>query len=154
MVLPYDVFAFTFLQECLAVELGIPVGLYYHNSGSFHYYLDEEPLVRKLLSESVCLGDTSHAVPVMPPEPSPFIAVALILGYEARVRDAVAAGYSADSVPVPALPRYWRDIALLLACGLSQAAGRKVEPLKRELSDYWAWTLGISMPAMVGGVSK
>jgi len=31
-----DIFAFTFVQEMLARQLGLEVGLYHHNVGSFH----------------------------------------------------------------------------------------------------------------------
>lgn len=154
MVLPYDVFAFSFLQECLAVELGVRVGRYYHNSGSFHYYLDEEPLVRRLLSEPASQGATSLGAPAMPPEPSPFAAVDLVLEYEDKVRQAVRAGHSAASVPLPLLPRYWKDIALLLACGLSRAAGLGTEALEQQLSAFWAWAMEGMQPALSRGACK
>jgi len=34
----YDIFAFTFIQEMIALELGIELGSYYHNVGSMHMY--------------------------------------------------------------------------------------------------------------------
>ena len=36
--LPYDLFNFTCMQIQMAMELGIPVGYYYHNAGSLHLY--------------------------------------------------------------------------------------------------------------------
>lgn len=36
--LTYDVFVFTMLQEFIATQLGIPMGQYFHNAGSFHLY--------------------------------------------------------------------------------------------------------------------
>lgn len=39
--LPYDVFQFTMLQEFVSVRLGIPLGTYYHNAGSLHFYADD-----------------------------------------------------------------------------------------------------------------
>lgn len=44
--LPYDVFAFTMLQEFMAGQLGIEMGPYYHNVGSLHAY---ERDIEKLL---------------------------------------------------------------------------------------------------------
>lgn len=36
--LPYDLFNFTCMQIQMAMELGVEVGTYYHNAGSFHIY--------------------------------------------------------------------------------------------------------------------
>jgi len=34
----YDAFAFTMLQEIMAIELGVELGSYFHNAGSMHMY--------------------------------------------------------------------------------------------------------------------
>ena len=36
--LPYDVFNFTCMQIRMAMELGLNIGMYYHNAGSLHLY--------------------------------------------------------------------------------------------------------------------
>jgi len=36
--LPYDFFLFSYFQELMAVELGIPLGRYFHIAGSMHIY--------------------------------------------------------------------------------------------------------------------
>lgn len=36
--LPYDMLSFTLLQEFLAIQLGVPLGNYFHNAGSLHAY--------------------------------------------------------------------------------------------------------------------
>lgn len=36
--LPYDVFNFTCMQIQMAMELGVDIGVYYHNAGSLHLY--------------------------------------------------------------------------------------------------------------------
>lgn len=36
--LPYDVFNFTCMQIQMAMELGVDIGIYYHNAGSLHLY--------------------------------------------------------------------------------------------------------------------
>lgn len=36
--LPYDLFNFTCMQIQMAMELGVEVGVYYHNAGSLHMY--------------------------------------------------------------------------------------------------------------------
>ncbi len=40
--LPYDVFNFTCMQIQMAMELGLEIGTYYHNAGSFHMYLRDK----------------------------------------------------------------------------------------------------------------
>lgn len=47
-VLPYDVFLFTLIQECVAFELGVPLGEYIHVSNSAHFYEDERGKVAAL----------------------------------------------------------------------------------------------------------
>lgn len=41
----YDVFAFTFIQEMIANQLGIEVGEYYHHAGSMHIYEKDYNLI-------------------------------------------------------------------------------------------------------------
>ena len=138
MVLPYDVFAFTFLQECIAVELGARIGQYFHNSGSFHYYLDEAELVTRLLKTPKTFSLARPQPPAMPATPSPFQAVVAVLHYETEVRAALHAGHSAVAVPLPQLPSYWKDVALIMAIGLSNRVGGEASPLIHQLSRYWA----------------
>ena len=40
--LPYDVFNFTCMQIQMAMELGVKIGTYYHNSASLHMYKRDE----------------------------------------------------------------------------------------------------------------
>ena len=53
MVLPYDLFLFTMLQEAMATRLGLPLGRYQHICGSLHYYKDEEKIAQSVHSEGV-----------------------------------------------------------------------------------------------------
>jgi len=50
LVMPYNVFFFTMLQELLAKELGVEPGDYVHVCSSLHYYVDEESFVDKVLA--------------------------------------------------------------------------------------------------------
>ena len=45
--LPYDVFNFTCMQIQMAMELGVEIGVYYHNSGSLHLYKKDVDKLRK-----------------------------------------------------------------------------------------------------------
>lgn len=47
--LTYDVFNFTMIQEFIAVQLGIPLGNYYHNAGSLHLYKERDAKMLKAL---------------------------------------------------------------------------------------------------------
>lgn len=44
-----NVVEWMFLQEVLALVLDVEVGSYMHNAGSFHYYLDKEVRIKKML---------------------------------------------------------------------------------------------------------
>lgn len=46
----YDIFLFTFLQELMAVELGVKLGWYLHDVGSLHLYDKDIPWARRILS--------------------------------------------------------------------------------------------------------
>lgn len=45
--LPYDVFNFTCMQIRMAMELGVDIGIYYHNAGSLHLYRRDLEKVEK-----------------------------------------------------------------------------------------------------------
>lgn len=45
--LPYDVFNFTCMQIRMAMELGLDIGVYYHNAGSLHLYKNDLEKVEK-----------------------------------------------------------------------------------------------------------
>lgn len=51
MVMPYDVFLFTMIQEWLATELGIETGTYTHIAASLHLYEEDRPLAE----QAVCM---------------------------------------------------------------------------------------------------
>lgn len=49
----YDIFAFTFIQEMMALELGVELGSYYHNAGSMHVYdKDREQILSIINNEN------------------------------------------------------------------------------------------------------
>ena len=48
----YDVFMFTFLQELMAAELGIDVGVYKHVANNMHIYMKDMPKINEILSEN------------------------------------------------------------------------------------------------------
>jgi len=57
-----DVPAFTFMQELMALELGVDVGTYYHTSNSMHVYERHYDMCEKILNAETTLASTA-----MPP---------------------------------------------------------------------------------------
>jgi len=64
MVLPYDIFIFTLLQEYVSASVGLRPGTYHHVAGSLHYYVKDSELLEKVLA------DSTQAAPLMPEMPS------------------------------------------------------------------------------------
>lgn len=48
-ILPYDLFIFAVLQLALASELGVPPGIYSHFASTFHIYLNEIAVAKKVV---------------------------------------------------------------------------------------------------------
>ena len=119
MVLPYDVFAFTFLQEALAIELGLELGSYYHLSGSFHYYSDEDELATKILQQdcSCLIQPQQYDIPQMPSDTSPFEMIDLLIKLEHQLQDNLKSKKKSNlyKLSMPDIPLYWLQIYLILA---------------------------------------
>lgn len=47
--LSYDIFVFTMLQELLALELGLELGLYHHTVGSLHLYDGDSEVAKRIV---------------------------------------------------------------------------------------------------------
>lgn len=63
-----DVPAFTFMQELMALELGLDVGTYYHTSNSMHVYERHYDMCEKILNAETTLASTAMpALKEMPP---------------------------------------------------------------------------------------
>ncbi|MGC2236393.1 MAG: thymidylate synthase [Pyrinomonadaceae bacterium] len=62
MVMPYDIFLFSMIQEAVAVSLGLELGNYYHICGSLHYYDDEEELLKKVIGSNYSIP---NEMPIM-----------------------------------------------------------------------------------------
>lgn len=63
LVMPYDIFVFTMLQEYVAVRLGQTLGSYIHICHSFHYYEDERSEVERIVRAQ---APPPQAMPPMP----------------------------------------------------------------------------------------
>ena len=49
MGLPHDVAGFAFLQQIIAQELGLPVGIYSHSISNAHFYSDQYEAAKELI---------------------------------------------------------------------------------------------------------
>jgi thymidylate synthase len=65
MVLPYDSFLHSMIQECMSAILGVDLGSFYLQIGSCHYYLDEECLVDAFLDEEHRFCESMSSMPTL-----------------------------------------------------------------------------------------
>jgi len=64
-----DVPAFTFMQEMMAMELGLELGFYYHTSNSMHVYDRHYKMCEDILSNASGKTQMRHAMPRLPGPP-------------------------------------------------------------------------------------
>ncbi|WP_199826894.1 hypothetical protein [Streptomyces sp. WM6378] len=61
-----DVFSFTFLQEMLARELGVPLGSYVHQVGTLHLYDPDHARALEVLADPSAAAVPPWRFPAMP----------------------------------------------------------------------------------------
>ncbi len=107
-----DVFSFTFLQELMATQLGVDVGTYTHQVGSFHVYDSDAAWAYRVLAESAGAVADPPPFPRMPAGNNwPHVRAVqrleeLLRTDRLRLDAARVAGLD--------LPPYWRDVVALL----------------------------------------
>ncbi|HYR23037.1 MAG TPA: thymidylate synthase [Chthoniobacterales bacterium] len=103
--LPYDVFAFTMLQEILARTLAVEIGTYKHAVGSLHLYEKDRKAAQQYLDEGW------QETVSMPPMPlgDPWPALRTLLKAESKIRQ----GEISDVAGLR-LDNYWADLVRLL----------------------------------------
>lgn len=139
MVLPYDIFLFTFIQEALAVELGLDLGVYYHTTGSFHYYQDEDYLVQEVIEENKnpsFIYDIN--VPQMPKNVSPFKMITSILSLENRMRLQAQESAECCKFQIPEMHEYWRNIVFILAIRILEKFSKDSQSYISHLPEYYS----------------
>jgi len=100
-----DTFAFTFIQEFAARQLGVPVGTYAHHVGSMHINVTDLPKVDAMLAE--------HTRPNYPAESMPATSwadLAHVASWEERLRRNDAIFRPDDATR---LDPYWADLVAL-----------------------------------------
>ncbi|MFY1831983.1 thymidylate synthase [Myxococcus fulvus] len=104
-----DVFSFTFLQEMMACQLGLPLGSYHHLVGSFHIYEPDLPAVHRVLAEAA--PQTGRAGAVLPPmtRGDNWPHVHAVLRYERELREN-RTRLTAEGLSRTGLPEYWQQV--------------------------------------------
>jgi thymidylate synthase len=113
---PYDIFSFTMMQEQMALELGLELGSYVHQVGSWHLYAHQIGLAQEMLE---IVGET----PSMPPIED---GIKRMIEDEELIRNGQMVKPGAG---------YWRDWRLVL----SSFAGAEMENLVLHPSYQKAW---------------
>jgi thymidylate synthase len=139
MILPYDIYSFTFLQEVLAVELGFELGTYHHVCGSLHYYLDEEDLVKRIVTEEDVLTSDSYCPsPAMPREGSPLKMVSKLMTMEEELRRQIQSKQKVSRSQLSDIPEYWQNLLLILVIRLAEKAGMETQEYLDFLPEYFS----------------
>ncbi|NJP35814.1 thymidylate synthase [Micromonospora thermarum] len=100
-----DTFAFTFIQEFTARQLGVEVGSYAHHVGSMHINVNDLPKVDAMLTEH---DGPSFPAAVMPQ--TSWLALADVADWEERLRRDEAA-FTADDAHT--IDPYWAEVIAL-----------------------------------------
>jgi len=125
--LPHDVFAFTMLQEIIAVSLGVKLGTYRHLIGSLHLYDKDRNKAKMYLDE----GLHSHVPMPKMPLVDPWNSIDVVLRAERVLR--TGRGRVDGS---PGLLPYWADLIRLLQIHKQskQRSYQTIETLKGRFS--------------------
>ncbi len=107
-----DVFSFTFLLELMATQLGLEVGTYTHQVGSFHVYESDASWARRVLEEANGPGADPKPFPRMPAGDNwPHVREVQRLEELLRTDRLRLRSHTLAELD---LPRYWRDVVALL----------------------------------------
>lgn len=125
--LPHDVFCFTMLQEILARDLGLRVGVYKHSVASLHIYDDAIEKAKQYCLEG---WQETIAMPEMP-KGDPWPAIEAVLAAEEKIR----LGEEFD-ISTLSLDEYWLDLIRLLqiVSTVNSKDYRKVVRIKESMS--------------------
>ena len=113
--LPHDIFCFTMLQEIVATELGLEIGLYKHAVCSLHLYEIDKKRAAEYLEEGV---QGSNFVMDSMPKMDTWKCVEGLLEIEKNIRNSVEVNIDTYN-----LPPYWRDLGYLLRIHANFVAG-------------------------------
>jgi thymidylate synthase len=120
MVMPYDTFLMTMIQEYAANLLGVGLGKYTNFCGNIHYFLDEQPLIDELLLEGA-----KHSQMAEMPSKTVEANLKSALQFEKLLRNdaqkkdyhnehQIDINYWMSALIKCNLPQYWHQICLIL----------------------------------------
>ncbi|MFC9702359.1 thymidylate synthase [Streptomyces sp. NPDC056943] len=155
-----DVFSFTFLQEMLARELGVPVGSYVHQVGSLHLYDPDHARALEVLADPAAHEPPPWRFPAMPEGDNwPYVREVLVLEEQLRLgRHSLTADPGSYG-----LPPYWTQVLTLFEIHrrirhrehVSEEQLAFLDPLYRRLvEERWpsvTASASVAAPASVAG---
>ena len=97
----YDLFFITFLQEVLAIQLDVELGVYRHIVDSFHFYEKHESLAKKIMTENL-----PERISIMEP-----LTDLTCMANFLNIEEAIRTGKSVTSRDLSLLTPYWRDLS-------------------------------------------
>lgn len=129
--LSYDVPAFTFLQELMALELGVELGWYRHLSASLHIYERHFEMCENIMKNDPRRESWVYT-PQMPEMPSP-PPIDYLNKVQWKLRDAATSDELEELVNMfnPDVPAYWNDWVNILA--VRKAKKLKATDLKNRI---------------------
>jgi thymidylate synthase len=105
-----DVFTFTAIQEIMALELGLKVGRFVHNVGSYQLFIKNRTRASGVLQEAAATGGMiRNCFPPMPPGDN-WPDIKIVIAYTAELRSNLATHIAPPSLDVN---DYWRQVAAL-----------------------------------------
>ncbi|MYV58100.1 thymidylate synthase [Streptomyces sp. SID3212] len=153
-----DVFSFTFLQEMLARELGVPVGSYVHQVGSLHLYDPDHDRALEVLADPASGEAPPWEFPAMPTGDNwPWVRE--VLAVEERLRLG-RHRFADDGTGVDALglPPYWTQVVDLFEIHrrirgkerVGEEQLSRLSPMYRRLvEERWPGAVSTPTPAAV-----
>ncbi|MBK8522471.1 MAG: thymidylate synthase [Chitinophagaceae bacterium] len=125
--LPHDIFTFTMLQEIIARQLNVDLGIYTHAVGSLHLYEGDQVNAQKYIEEGY--HSTKDVMPDMP-FGDPWPALKILSEEEIKIRN----GENINEMDLQ-IDDYWIDLIRLLKVysSLRENNLQGVETLKSEM---------------------
>lgn len=144
-----DVFAFTFIQEFMATQLGVALGTYAHHVGSMHVNLADLPAAKR----AVVGLPQDVAVPAMPTETS-WAHVRAVCEQEEALRTG-SVTHTLASIGALDLPPYWRQAVLVFEIyrRIKYETDRPVDArMVGELDPAYHWLITRRWPDRIPGI--
>lgn len=111
LILPYDIFLFTMLQELFSLSLGLEMGKLTYFCNSFHYYLEEEDLGKRIVEN---FKGKSHNNSMLPMEKLSEEMIKELQYIETQIRRCSSEKLAYPHEAIKKLPDYWKEVMNIL----------------------------------------